>query len=42
MAENLDKITLNGKSIKPLKASGEMGAFDREKSWMDVNSSHLE
>jgi len=37
VAENLDRITINGCEVKPLKARGEMGAFDAAKSWKDVN-----
>jgi len=37
VAENLDRITCNGIEVKPLKARGEMGAFDPQKSWKDVN-----
>lgn len=37
MGENLDRITLNGKETKALKAPGEAGAFDPEKSWKDPN-----
>ncbi|MCL4407329.1 MAG: glycoside hydrolase [Thermotogae bacterium] len=37
LAENLDRITLNEKTVKPLKKYGEMGAFDPDKSWKDVN-----
>ena len=36
-AENLDRITLNGHELKPMKQRGELGAFDRAKSWLDVN-----
>ena len=37
LAENLERITLNQKEVKPLKDKGEMGAFDPDKSWKDVN-----
>ncbi|WP_026486867.1 glycosyl hydrolase family 2 protein [Caldanaerobius polysaccharolyticus] len=37
MAENLDKITINGVEVKPLKKPGEMGSLDPQKSWKDVN-----
>jgi hypothetical protein len=37
LAENLDRILLNEKAVKPLKKKGEMGAFDPEKSWKDLN-----
>lgn len=37
MAENLDRISFNGVEVKPLKARGEAGAFDKEKSWKDIN-----
>ncbi|MCM8900698.1 glycoside hydrolase [Caldicoprobacter algeriensis] len=37
VAENLDRITCNGVEVKPLKRRGEMGAFDPQKSWKDVN-----
>lgn len=37
VAENLEKITLNGQEVKPLKQKGEAGAFDALKSWKDVN-----
>ena len=36
-AENLDCITLNGHKLKPLKERGELGALDKEKSWLDIN-----
>ncbi len=37
LAENLERITLNQKEVKSLKEKGEMGAFDPDKSWKDVN-----
>jgi len=37
VAENLDRITLNGKELKPLKEKGENKVFDPEKSWKDIN-----
>ena len=37
VAENNDTILFNGEEVKPLKAYGEMGAFDPEKSYLDVN-----
>jgi hypothetical protein len=37
VAENLDKITLNGKEITPLKSRGEMGPLNLDKSWKDIN-----
>ena len=37
MAENYDKITLNGHELKPLKKPGENGAFKEASSWKDVN-----
>lgn len=37
VAENLDRITCNGVEVMPLKFRGEMGAFDPEKSWKDIN-----
>jgi len=37
VAENLDRITLNGKAVIPLKTRGEMGALDLNKSWKDIN-----
>jgi len=37
VAENLDRITLNGTELKALKARNEMGAFDPNKSWKDIN-----
>jgi hypothetical protein len=37
VAENLDRITCNGAEVKPLKVRGELGAFDPEKSWKDIN-----
>jgi len=37
LAENLDRIILNQTEVKPLKKRGEMGAFDPDKSWKDVN-----
>ena len=36
LAENLDLIEINGIEVKPLKEKGEMGAFDKSKSWLDV------
>lgn len=37
MAENFDRITLNGHELKPLKRPGEQGAFNDASSWKDVN-----
>ena len=37
MAENLDRIIFNGVEVEPLKKRGEMGAFNPEKSWKDLN-----
>lgn len=37
VAENLDRITINGTEVKPLKKRGEMGKFDPQKSWKDIN-----
>ena len=37
MAENLDYISFNGIEVKSSKAKGEMGVFDENKSWRDVN-----
>lgn len=37
VAENLDRITINGIEVKPLKKRGELGAFDPNKSWKDVS-----
>lgn len=37
MAENFDKISINGHEVKPLKKKGEKGAFNEDKSWLDVN-----
>lgn len=37
VAENLDRILVNGKETKPLKNKGELGAFNAQKSWKDVN-----
>mgnify|MGYP000914044860 CR=1 FL=1 len=37
VAENLDRITINGIEVKPLKKKGEMGAFNPLKSWKDLN-----
>ncbi|MBQ0105906.1 MAG: glycoside hydrolase, partial [Armatimonadetes bacterium] len=37
VAENNDEIYFNGEKVIPLKARGEMGAFDTEKSYLDVN-----
>lgn len=36
-AENLDRITLNRHPVKPLKEKGELGAFNSDKSWKDIN-----
>ena len=36
-AENLDRIIINGKEVKPLKEKGELGIFDNEKSWKDIS-----
>ncbi len=36
LAENLDLIELNGVEVKPLKKKGELGAYDKSKSWLDV------
>lgn len=37
VAENLDRIVFNGIEISSLKSRGEMGAYDENKSWMDIN-----
>ena len=37
VAENLDRITLNGKTVTPLKTKGELGALNLDKSWKDIN-----
>jgi hypothetical protein len=37
VAENLDRITLNGEELRPLKSRGELGPLDTEKSWKDIN-----
>ncbi|MFU0801492.1 MAG: glycosyl hydrolase [Xylanivirga thermophila] len=37
VAENLDRISLNGNKINALKKKGELGAFDNDKSWLDIN-----
>lgn len=37
MAENLDSISFNGTLVTPAKTRGEMGAFDPNKSWKDIN-----
>lgn len=37
VAENNDEILFNGEKVTPLKEYGEMGAFDPEKSYLDVN-----
>lgn len=37
VAENLDRITINGIEVRPLKQKGELGAFNPEKSWKDIN-----
>lgn len=36
LAENLDLIEMNGIQVRPMKEKGEMGAFDKKKSWLDV------
>jgi hypothetical protein len=36
-AENLDRIALNGHELTPLKDRGELGAFNRDKSWLDIS-----
>ncbi len=36
-AENLDNIYFNGTQVEPMKEKGELGAFDPEKSWLDIN-----
>ena len=36
-AENLDEILINGNPVKPEKACGELGTFDPEKSYLDIN-----
>jgi hypothetical protein len=36
-AENLDKITLNGNEVKPLRQKGESKVFDESINWKDVN-----
>lgn len=37
VAENLVSLTFNGEPVKPLKAPGELGRLDPEKSWKDIN-----
>lgn len=37
MAENYDRITLNGHELKPLKKPGRSGEFNDALSWKDVN-----
>lgn len=37
VAENLNSIELNGKKLSSKKNRGELGAFNKEKSWKDVN-----
>ena len=37
IAENLDSISLNGKAVKAAKQKGELGAYDENKSWRDIN-----
>lgn len=37
VAENLDKITLNGHSLTACKKAGELGPLDGNKSWKDIN-----
>lgn len=37
VAENLGSITFNGIPLKPLKIPGELGAFNPQKSWKDIN-----
>lgn len=37
VAENLDKIYFNGVTLKPCKQPGELGSFDKNKSWLDIN-----
>ena len=36
-AENLEKITLNGYEVKPLKSRDDSDVFDAGKNWKDVN-----
>ena len=37
MAENLDRITINGYEVKPLRDKKDIKTFDEEKNWKDVN-----
>jgi hypothetical protein len=37
VAENLDSIEFNGTPVHALKKPGELGAFDANKSWKDIN-----
>lgn len=37
MAENNDEILFNGEPVTALKSKGEQGAFDPNRSWLDVN-----
>lgn len=37
VAENLESINFNGAPVKAAKTAGEMGAFDPNKSWKDIN-----
>lgn len=37
MAQNYDRILLNGQPVMPAKASGQWGAFEPKTSWKDVN-----
>ncbi|MFW6007546.1 MAG: glycoside hydrolase, partial [Halanaerobiales bacterium] len=37
VAENLDKITLNGTKLKPLKNESETGVYDPDKNWKDIS-----
>ncbi|MHB1001201.1 MAG: glycosyl hydrolase family 2 protein [Armatimonadota bacterium] len=37
VAENLDSITFNGQSVKPMKQPGELGALNTGKTWLDIN-----
>ena len=42
VAENLDSIYINGKPVKAKKERGELGAFDDNKSWRDVNFTRVD
>lgn len=37
VAENLDRIMINGIEAKALKEKGQLGCFDELKSWKDIN-----